>query len=612
MKKVLVGLLVLAAIGSMLIACLNPIEGAGGANVFPRAVALNDADKAAAAIIAPTVSGRTNASGKDISSNGQGAAVPGMYFFWDPKQKDNGYLKVEASMFDKYKSFILTSKEADKYWDFLIQAQDDQVLTADGFYVFFIPKQEKNINGVWISEYSIITTLAIKGIDIPMFEGIPVTTITETDKFTGTVTWYPDHSVFAVSTQYIATITLTPKPDFTFEDVPADYFTVSGATATNEPNSGIVTAVFPKTESGPKIDGRIIVAKPFTRQNSGPFLTTVNNAKRLGANQFLVFGDQVLRAGCPEILTDSGIDLWLIAPIFYHDDNGSNNNSVTARALGRQPYWAICADGELAWEARSPNPASDGTWLRIVCPNDIEYLNYRIESFKPALRACKFTGISLDFIRYFVYWEGTRPETNPQSLRDSCFCDNCVTEFAAIADVTVTGTTAVEKAGFIRTNFAEQWTDYKCGKIDKTVEYILAEIRKEFPYLQSNLHAVPFTSTDHDGAIKRIAGQDFDLLSRRFDQISPMTYNLMKVRPAQWINDVACDIVSVIGNRVPVTPTVQLNEYTRLAEIEDAVKNAIKPTSSGVVLWHIQQTSSNSASANEALLQAIERGLAGN
>ena len=154
MKKILIGLLVLAAIGSIiLVACLNPADGSGGTNVSPRAVALNDADKAAAAAIAPKVSGRTNASGKDISSNGQGAAVPGMYFFWDPKQKDDGYLKVEALMFEKYDSFVLTTKEANKYWDFLIEPQANQKVTADGFYVFFIPKKEKNINGVWISDY---------------------------------------------------------------------------------------------------------------------------------------------------------------------------------------------------------------------------------------------------------------------------------------------------------------------------------------------------------------------------------------------------------------------------------------------------------------------------
>ena len=150
MNKVLSGLLVVTALSLIFAACLNPsFEGADSA-ILSRAIALNDADKAAAAPLTPAVSARTNASGKDISSNGQDSGIPGVFFFWDPKQKDNGYLKVEASLFDVYENFVLTTKEANKYWDFLIEPQAGQIVTGDLYYVFFIEKQEKNINGVYL------------------------------------------------------------------------------------------------------------------------------------------------------------------------------------------------------------------------------------------------------------------------------------------------------------------------------------------------------------------------------------------------------------------------------------------------------------------------------
>ena len=169
MKKVLLGLLVVTVLGMILAACNNPsLSGSDAA--LARAVALNDADKLAAASVKPSVSARTNASGKDISSNAQGTAVPGMYFFWDPKQKDNGYLKVSPSVFDDYASFVLTTKEANKYWDFLIAPKFGQPLSADGFYVFFIPKQEKNINGVWICDYAAKALVAQK-LDFTEFVG---------------------------------------------------------------------------------------------------------------------------------------------------------------------------------------------------------------------------------------------------------------------------------------------------------------------------------------------------------------------------------------------------------------------------------------------------------
>jgi len=55
------------------------------------------------------------------------------------------------------------------------------------------------------------------------------------------------HTTFAASTVYTATITLTAKETYTLQGVKANFFTVNGATATNAANSGVITAVFPKT-----------------------------------------------------------------------------------------------------------------------------------------------------------------------------------------------------------------------------------------------------------------------------------------------------------------------------------------------------------------------------
>jgi len=98
---------------------------------------------------------RKNASGAKITSNAHSADFPGIYFIWDSKQKDNGYLMVEASVFAKYESFVLTSKESNTFWDFPIALQAGQKTTAEGCYVFYIPKvyNNKNINMVFISEF---------------------------------------------------------------------------------------------------------------------------------------------------------------------------------------------------------------------------------------------------------------------------------------------------------------------------------------------------------------------------------------------------------------------------------------------------------------------------
>ena len=139
-------------------------ESAGGvkaAKVLSDVVWKGESDKAVAAnIVAVANATRNNASGIKITSNAHSADFPDMYFIWDSKQKDAGYLKVKASVFGKYGSFVLTSKESNNYWDFPIALQPGQAQTDDGCYVFFIPKvvekdskgKSFNINMVFLSE----------------------------------------------------------------------------------------------------------------------------------------------------------------------------------------------------------------------------------------------------------------------------------------------------------------------------------------------------------------------------------------------------------------------------------------------------------------------------
>ena len=94
-----------------------------------------------------------------------------------------------------------------------------------------------------------INIAAITGVTIPARGNAPVTSITETAQYTGTVTWSPAVSgEFAAKTVYTATITLAPKTGYTLQGVAANFFTVAGSvTATNAANSGVVVAAFPAT-----------------------------------------------------------------------------------------------------------------------------------------------------------------------------------------------------------------------------------------------------------------------------------------------------------------------------------------------------------------------------
>ena len=91
---------------------------------------------------------------------------------------------------------------------------------------------------------AVVNLSDIKGVTAPAADAVPAAAITETDQYTGTVTWSPDDAAFAAGKQYTATITLTPKPGYTFAGVPENFFKADGATCTNTADGNVITAVF--------------------------------------------------------------------------------------------------------------------------------------------------------------------------------------------------------------------------------------------------------------------------------------------------------------------------------------------------------------------------------
>jgi hypothetical protein len=95
---------------------------------------------------------------------------------------------------------------------------------------------------------TVIDMAAVPGVTAPVTGATPVTSISENSQYSGTVTWNGNPSAFAANTQYIATITLTPKTGYTLQGVAANFFSVAGTIiVSNNANSGVIIALFPQT-----------------------------------------------------------------------------------------------------------------------------------------------------------------------------------------------------------------------------------------------------------------------------------------------------------------------------------------------------------------------------
>ena len=182
-----------------------------------------------------------------------------------------------------------------------------------------------------------INIAAIQGVTAPVAGESPVTAITASAQYTGTVAWNPDDSVFAAGEIYTATITLTPVSGYTLHGVTADYFTVAGASPNNAANSGVVTAVFPATDSKITILAIPDVTKPATGATS---VAVINSDEYTGSVAWSP-NDSVFAAGTVytasiTLTPKTGYTLYEVAANSFtvagsdSASNSANSGAVTA------------------------------------------------------------------------------------------------------------------------------------------------------------------------------------------------------------------------------------------------------------------------------------------
>ncbi len=117
------------------------------------------------------------------------------------------------------------------------------------------------------------TTVSLLGISdaiAPINGEAPVAAILETDQYRGEVVWEGNPGEFEADKAYTATITLAAKEGYTFGGVAENAFRVSCAmSATNDPDSGVITATFVSPPEGFITDGHGVMA--YTYKDGGTF-----------------------------------------------------------------------------------------------------------------------------------------------------------------------------------------------------------------------------------------------------------------------------------------------------------------------------------------------------
>jgi hypothetical protein len=300
------------------------------------------------------------------------------------------------------------------------------------------------------------------------------------------------------------------------------------------------------------------------------FNLLVDKWKAMGINTAFISKELATNKVFRKILKENHIKVYIIFPVFFNPELLKQDSTLHA----------VTNSGRTARE----------DWVEFVCPSRAGYRKMKIDEAEDIVRNLEPDGLSIDFIRQFVFWEMIYPERKSESIETACFCDSCIGGFCRQINITLpdTCTRTYQKSAYILKNYSKAWNSYRCDLIASMTKELAGKVRDIKPGIKINFHAVPWRDSDFEGANINVAAQDLYKIAPYVDYISPMCYSQMLRRDADWISSV----VDEMNKKAPgkIVPSIQVYPYYiddsfTVENFKKCVDAALKKPSGGVVYF---------------------------
>jgi len=299
-------------------------------------------------------------------------------------------------------------------------------------------------------------------------------------------------------------------------------------------------------------------------------LNVIHQWHQMGINTAFVSKALLMNDEFRNAAKDNDIQIFLIAPVFYNPEKLEQNSN----------WFAINQNGGIAKK----------DWVEFICPTQSAYHTILADSLSQIIKTYQPDGLSIDFIRHFLYWEMVHPNTDLSELPQTCFCSHCVNEFSVTESISlkspIDSTSAV--ASEILSVYNVQWQAWRQKIITDAFVSLAHEVKKIKTDLKINLHAVPWLPDEENGQLLALTGQNVKAIAPHCTYISPMCYHFMVYQSVGWI----ADRVEGLNQLAPgkVLPSIQVgnayrNEKISVGEYEQSIEQSLVGNSRGVVLW---------------------------
>lgn len=235
----------------------------------------------------------------------------------------------------------------------------------------------------------------------------------------------------------------------------------------------------------------------------------------------------------------------------------------------------------------------------MICPSRADFRRAKMQSIKTAIQRLKPDGVTLDYFRFFIYWEGIDPRTGPVGFPAFCFDQSCLDEFVRssgqrlrhlpVRDSLPANRELIDEIWGLH---RDAWYGWRVRRIEENAREFAGFIRKEFPGLPIVLHAVPWTAEEFDGAREKIVGQDLRLLAPFFDYVSPMEYSALTRRGQGWVEKLNREMLTEVP-AAKLLPSIEVGpdgpEFPPMSpEHYEGDLKAAREAGAGVVLYHLE------------------------
>lgn len=235
----------------------------------------------------------------------------------------------------------------------------------------------------------------------------------------------------------------------------------------------------------------------------------------------------------------------------------------------------------------------------MICPSRADFRQKKMQRIKAEVERLHPDGLTLDYFRYFIYWEGVDPQRGPRDFPAYCFDASCVREFLRSAKLRLYAGAAQDSRPVAREisdeiwfQHRKEWYWWRTHRMAENAREFTEFIHRNFPGLPIVLHAVPWNRNEFGGAREQIVGQDLRLLAPYFDYISPMEYSALTHRADGWV----AKLNRQLRKEVPAAkllPSIEVGpdgpEFPPLSpERYQSDLTAARSAEAGVVLYHLE------------------------